>query len=103
VHSIHPLPGTFGPEEMALHDRWSGVFDWVGGSAFLASVALFWYTRKSRRSARFLLDLALAYEVFIALNIGILNYAVAHPLACRGSLSSSSCFRRSFPALRGKP
>jgi hypothetical protein len=80
VHSIHPLPGTFGPEEMALHDRWSGVFDWVGGSAFLASVALFWYTRKSRRSARFLLDLALAYEVFIALNIGILNYAVAHPL-----------------------
>ena len=30
VHLIHPLPGTFRPEEMALHVRWAQVFDWVG-------------------------------------------------------------------------
>ena len=79
VHFIHRLPGTFRGEELALHARWVQVFDWVGGSAFLASVGLFWYTRKSRRSPRFLLDLALGYEVFITLNIGTLNYAVGYP------------------------
>jgi len=79
VHFIHPLPGTFRGEELALHARWVQVFDWVGGSAFLASVGLFWYTRKSRRSPRFLLDLALGYELFITLNIGTLNYAVGYP------------------------
>jgi len=79
VRFTHPLPGPFRGEEMALHARWVQVFDWVGGAAFLASVALFWYTRRSRRSPRFLLDLALGYEVCIALNIGILNYAVGYP------------------------
>ena len=79
VHFIHPLPGSLRPEEMALRDQWIRVFDWIGGLAFLASVGLFWYTRKSRRSPRFLLDLALVYEVSIALDIGILNYAVGHP------------------------
>jgi hypothetical protein len=52
VHFLHPLPGTFRSEEMALHARWVQVFDWVGGAAFLASLGLFWYTRKSRRSGR---------------------------------------------------
>jgi hypothetical protein len=79
VHFIHPLPGSLSPEEMALRDQWIRVFDSIGGLAFLASVGLFWYTRKSRRSPRFLLDLALVYEVSIALDIGILNYAVGHP------------------------
>jgi eukaryotic-like serine/threonine-protein kinase len=79
VHFIHPLPASFRPEGMAQHARWTQVFDWVGGAAFAASLALFWYTRRSRKSARFLLDLALGYEVFIALNIGILDYAVAFP------------------------
>ena len=79
VHFLHPMPGVFQPGEMALHERWIRVFDWIGGAAFLVSIALFVYTRKSRRSPRFLLDLALVYEVFIALNIGILNYAMGHP------------------------
>ncbi len=55
------------------------VFDVVGGASFLLSLALFWYTRRSRRSARFLLDLALMYEVSIALSIGLLDYAVGTP------------------------
>jgi serine/threonine-protein kinase len=79
VHFIHPLPGTYQPAEMVHHEQWVRVFDWVGGVAFLASLGLFWYTRRSRRSPRFLLDLALVYEVFITLNIGILNYAIGHP------------------------
>ncbi len=88
---------------MALHERWVRVFDWVGGAAFLASVALFWYTRRSQRSPRFLLDLALVYEVFITLNIGILNYAVR---GITGRIvdtpSSFSSSRRSFPARQGR-
>ena len=55
------------------------VFDAVGGAAFLFSLALYWYTRRSRRSPQFLLDLALVYEVFIALSIGLLDYAVGTP------------------------
>ncbi len=79
VQLVHPLPGTVRPEDIALHARYARVFDWVGGAAFLASLALFWYTRRSRRSPRFLFDLALVYEVFIALNIGVLNYALGYP------------------------
>ena len=79
VHFVHAMPGSPQAAEMALHEQWVRVFDWVGGAAFLASVALFWYTRRSRRSPRFLLDLALVYEVFITLNIGILNYAAGYP------------------------
>jgi eukaryotic-like serine/threonine-protein kinase len=78
VHFIHPMTGALGME-MAMHPQWMRVFDVVGGAGFLASMALFWYTRRSKRSARFLLDLALVYEVFIALNIGILDYAMGYP------------------------
>ena len=79
VRSTYPLAGTLPPEEVARQARWAQAFDWIWGAAFLASVGLFWYTRKSRRSPRFLLDLALGYEVFIAMNIGILNYAAGFP------------------------
>jgi eukaryotic-like serine/threonine-protein kinase len=72
---IIPMPHT-----LAQHDKWAPVFDRVGGAAFVVSLALFWYTRHSQRSPRFLLDLALGYEVFIALTIGILDYAVAYPM-----------------------
>jgi hypothetical protein len=73
VHLIHPMPGTFRIGEVAMHREWMRVFDVVGGVGFLASLGLFWYTRRSKRSAKFLLDLALGYEVFIALNIAILK------------------------------
>jgi hypothetical protein len=79
VHLIHPMPGTLRAEQLALHPQWMRVFDVVGGAGFLASLGLFWYTRRTTRGPRFLLDLALCYEVFIALNIGILDYAVGYP------------------------
>ena len=79
VHLIHPMPDTFRIGAPEVHRQWMRVFDLVGGVGFLASLGLFWYTRRSKRSARFLLDLALGYEVFIALNIAILNYAAGFP------------------------
>src|SRR3954454_5541478 len=79
VHLIHPLPGTLQDMQLARHAQWVPVFDLVGGASFLLSLSLFWYARRSRRSARFLLDLALLYEVLIALSIGLLDYAVGTP------------------------
>ena len=79
VHFVHRLPGTLQDEQLARHAEWVPVFDLVGGATFLLSISLFWYTRRSRRSARFLLDLALVYEVLIALSIGLLDYAVGSP------------------------
>ncbi len=79
VHFVHPVPGTLQNMQLARHAEWVPVFDLVGGATFLLSIALFWYTRRSRRSARFLLDLALVYEVLIALSIGLLDYAVGTP------------------------
>jgi eukaryotic-like serine/threonine-protein kinase len=80
VHGIHPLPGTMEPEHIARHDDWVPVFDVVGGAAFVLSLALYWYTRRSTKSAQFLLDLALVYEVLIAASIGLLDYAVGTPV-----------------------
>jgi eukaryotic-like serine/threonine-protein kinase len=79
VHFVHSLPGTLQDKQFARHAEWVPVFDTVGGAAFLISLGLYWYTRRSRRSARFLLDLALVYEVLIALSIGLLDYAVGTP------------------------
>jgi tRNA A-37 threonylcarbamoyl transferase component Bud32 len=79
VHLVHPMPGALESKQLARHAEWAPVFDAVGGATFLVSLALFWYTRRSRKSPRFLLDLALAYEVFIALSIGLLDYAVGTP------------------------
>jgi hypothetical protein len=79
VHLIHPMPGALRAEELAVHPQWMRVFDVVGGAGFLVSLALFGYTRRTKRGPRFLLDLGLCYEVFLALNIGILDYAVGFP------------------------
>jgi eukaryotic-like serine/threonine-protein kinase len=80
VHFLYPLPGTVRPEELARHDAWVRVYDAIGTATLIVSLGLFWYTRTTQRSSRFLLDLALGYEVFLALTIGLLNYAIgAHP------------------------
>ncbi|MFL5534838.1 MAG: hypothetical protein ACJ8AP_03965, partial [Gemmatimonadales bacterium] len=52
VHLLHPLPGTLQDTQLARHGQWVPVFDLVGGASFILSLALFWYTRRSRRSAR---------------------------------------------------
>jgi serine/threonine-protein kinase len=80
VHFVQELPGTLSTAEKAQHDLWQREFDIIGGAAFVVSLALFWYTRRSRRSPRFLLDLALGYQVFIGLTIGLVDYAVTPPM-----------------------
>ncbi|HEX2609541.1 MAG TPA: hypothetical protein VHK68_00930, partial [Gemmatimonadales bacterium] len=79
VHFLFGLPGTLTPEDAAKLSRWLPVFDLIGPATVLVSLALFWYTRNRRRNPRFLLDLALGYEVFLALTVGMLNYAVMPP------------------------
>jgi eukaryotic-like serine/threonine-protein kinase len=79
VHFLFGLPGTLTAEDAAKLSRWLPVFDLIGPATVLVSLALFWYTRNRRRNPRFLLDLALGYEVFLALTVGMLNYAVIPP------------------------
>jgi tRNA A-37 threonylcarbamoyl transferase component Bud32 len=79
VHFLIGLPGTLKPEDATKLSRWLPVFDLIGPLIIGVSLGLFWYTRNNRRSPRFLLDLALGYEVFLALTVGVLNYAVEPP------------------------
>jgi tRNA A-37 threonylcarbamoyl transferase component Bud32 len=79
VHFLFGLPGTLKPEDVVKLSQWRPVFDVIGPAIIVASLALFWYARRSRRGPRFLLALALGYEVFLALTIGVLNYAVEPP------------------------
>ena len=98
VHLVHPLPGALEAMQLARHGEWRKVFDLVGGAAFAVSLALFWYTRHSRKSPRFLLDLALGYECSSRSPSGCSTTRSERPRACRGSPSSSSSFLRSYPA-----
>ena len=80
VHFVDGLPETLSAAEKAQRDLWKQEFTIIGGAAFVVSLALFWYTRRSRRSPRFLLDLALGYQVFIGLTVGLVDYAVTPPM-----------------------
>jgi serine/threonine-protein kinase len=53
--------------------------DAIAGASVLASLALFFYTRKHDRDPRFMLDLGLAYMVFTAFGIGLSWHWVAPP------------------------
>jgi eukaryotic-like serine/threonine-protein kinase len=79
VHFVEPMPDTVHAGNPELHGEWQRVFDLIGGATLLVSLGIFWFTRRSRRNPRFLLDFALGYEVVMALSVGLLNYAVAPP------------------------
>jgi eukaryotic-like serine/threonine-protein kinase len=55
-------------------------FDVLGAINIVASLGLFWYSRRAKRNPRFLLNLGLAYELLIALSIGILDWAYTPPM-----------------------
>jgi eukaryotic-like serine/threonine-protein kinase len=65
---------------LALHftnpgDEWATklqVLDAIAFGAFLTSVALFIYLRRTRREPQFVLDLGLAYMVFVAIDLGVM-------------------------------
>jgi eukaryotic-like serine/threonine-protein kinase len=76
VHVIYRIPGTLNAYELVFFAQWKPMWDRIGAVIILGSLGLYWYTRNSRRSPRFLLDLALGYELFLALTAGLLQYAV---------------------------
>jgi hypothetical protein len=79
VHLVYRIPGTLTDLERSFFEQWRPMWDWIGGAIVLVSIGLYWYTRTSRRGPRFLLDLALGYEVFLALTAGLLQYSVMPP------------------------
>ena len=79
LNFAYAVVGTVPAERVATYEKWRPVYDLVGIANILVSLGLLWYTRRSRRSARFLLDLALGYEVFTALSVALLDYAEPGP------------------------
>jgi hypothetical protein len=79
VHLIHRIPGTVAPADLAFMEQWLPKYNKIGLAIILVSLGLYWYTRDRRRSPRLLLDLALGYEVFLALSAGLLQYSVRPP------------------------
>ena len=79
LNLVYATPGTVPVERVASYWKWRPVYDLVGAVNILVSLGLFWYNRRSKRSARFLLDLALVYEVFTALSVALLDYAEPGP------------------------
>jgi eukaryotic-like serine/threonine-protein kinase len=74
AHLIQPAPVAM-PDTAILR-----LFDLQGAINLVASLALFWYTRRAGDHPRFLLNLGLAYEVLIALSIGVLDWAYNAPM-----------------------
>jgi serine/threonine-protein kinase len=56
--------------------RWASPHptDAIAGSAVLVSLALFFYTRRTERDPRFVLDLGLAYLIITALDLGLMMH-----------------------------
>ena len=74
AHVIMPAPVAM-PDTAILR-----LFDRMGAINLVASLGLFWYSRRGSRNPRFLLNLGLAYEVLIALSIGVLDWAYNPPM-----------------------
>ncbi len=73
-HFVTPVPTTY-PDTAVFR-----LFDVMGAVSLIVSLGLFWYARRSRRSPRFLLNLGLAYEVLVALSVGLGNWAYNLPM-----------------------
>jgi hypothetical protein len=74
AHVIQPAPVAM-PDTAILR-----LFDRLAAINIVASLGLFWFTRRGGRTPRFLLNLGLAYEVLIALSIGVLDWAYNPPM-----------------------
>ena len=73
-HLVTPIPTQY-PDVKIFR-----LFEVMGAISLVVSLGLFWYARRSRRDPRFLLNLGLAYEVLIALSIGLLDWAYNMPM-----------------------
>ena len=74
AHFVMPIPTTY-PDTAILR-----LFEVMGAVSLVVSLGLFWYARRSRRDPRFLLNLGLAYELFVALSVGLGDWAYNLPM-----------------------
>jgi hypothetical protein len=79
LNFVYVVPGVVPTDRVASYWKWRTVYDLVGTMNIIVSLGLLWYTRRGKGSARFLLDLALVYEVFTALSVALLDYAEPGP------------------------
>jgi eukaryotic-like serine/threonine-protein kinase len=79
LNFVYAVPGTVPTERVVSYWKWRPVYDLVGTLNILVSLGLLWYTRRGKSSARWLLDVALVYEVFTALSVALLDYAEPGP------------------------
>jgi serine/threonine-protein kinase len=79
LNFVYAVPGTVPDERVVSYEKWQSLYDAVIVTNVVVSLALFWYTRVSRRGPRFLLDIALGFEVFTALSVALLDYAEPGP------------------------
>jgi eukaryotic-like serine/threonine-protein kinase len=74
AHVIQPAPVEM-PDTAIIR-----LLDLLGAVNIAASLGLFWYTQSGSGTPHFLLHLGLAYEVLIALSIGVLDWAYNAPM-----------------------
>ncbi len=79
LNYVYVVPGILAPGRVASYLKWRTLYDGVIGLNVLGSLGLFWFARRNPRRSRFILDLALVYEVLTALSVGILDYAEQGP------------------------
>jgi hypothetical protein len=79
VHVVYGIPGVIRSEEVVFFEQWKPTFDLGCVAIIVVSLGLHWYCRSRRRSPQVLLNLALGYEVFLALIAGLVEYAVRPP------------------------
>jgi hypothetical protein len=79
IHFVYAVPGTVTPEHVASYRQRLAVYDLVGGFNVVLALSLYWYIRARWRKPHWVLNLALGYEVFLALSVGVLDYAERGP------------------------
>ena len=79
LNFVYAVPGNVANERAASYLKWESLYDLVVVANVVVSLGLFWFTRRRRVNPRLVLDIALAYEVFTAFSVGVLDYAGQGP------------------------
>jgi hypothetical protein len=79
LNFVYAVPGNVAAERAASYLKWESLYDLVITANVLVSLGLFWFTRRRRVDPRLVLNIALAYEVFTAFSVGLLDYADQGP------------------------
>ena len=69
-------PSLLPSDAMPVLPRWQLVYTVIGGINICVCVAFFWYTRRTKRGPRFLLNLGIGLYLVSALSTGLIDYAI---------------------------